>query len=119
MPGPTNTELIRHLQDEVVRLSAALGPLREQLERADFVQVRERLAVVEQRLAEFDAARAQFERLAVIEDRLGELAKWKDEREKRNWQLLALGVGAVLSLLGGIVVHLVLFALRTQPAVSK
>jgi hypothetical protein len=64
--------------------------------------------------AEFDSSRAAevLERIKAVEVKVDDLRRDSEEAKKRSWQLVYLGVGAVLALLGGVDVQLVAFGLR-------
>jgi hypothetical protein len=85
-------DLIKELQTQVGDLKTQLGITKLLIDRVNLL--------------------AQIERLAKIETELKELNRRKEEGERRNWQLIGIGFGAVLSLLGGIIVQLVVLGVR-------
>ncbi len=78
MAQRTNTDLIRDLQVEVANLRAELTSQKVLVDHIKFVEMRERLAVVEHTLAE--------------------LKKQKEEADRRLWQFIVLFVGGLITL---------------------
>ena len=88
---PTNTDSIRELQVIFAELQKDVQSHDREFERLQFDQLRERLAV--------------------LEDRVNELKKSKEEAEKRRWQFVYIFAGAVATLLVTVLVQLVLLPL--------
>ena len=88
---PTNTDSIRELQIEFAELRKDVQSHDTEFERLQFDQLRERLAV--------------------LEDRVNELKKSKEEAEKRRWQFAYIFAGAVATLLVSVIVQIVLLPL--------
>ena len=91
MPSPT--ELARDALAKVGLLEKDVVRLQEEAERLDQLQLRERIAV--------------------LEDRVNELKRLSEERDKRRWQFLHIGFGAVLAVIGGISIQLVVYFLKS------
>ena len=92
MAGKTNSDLIREMQTD---LTLALERLRTMKQEVESIRdIRERLAEAESQLAE--------------SKRAGE------ESDRYSRTFLGIGLGAVLSLVGGIVVQLVIRALPSK-----
>ena len=87
MPSPTPTELARDAHTQVGLLEKDVVRLREEAERLDPLQLRERLAV--------------------LEDRVAELRKSKEEADRRYWQFVVLFIGGLLTLAINLVVSFV------------
>ena len=92
MAGKTNSDLIRELQTD---LTLAL----------------ERLRAMKQ---EVESLRDLRERLAVAESQLAESKRAGQEADHYSRTLLGIGLGALLSLVGGIVVQLVIRSLPSK-----
>ncbi len=70
----------------------------------------ERLGNHEAELKRYDVV-AMRERLAVLESHVAELKRQREETDRYSRTLLGIGLGAVLSLVGGIVVQLTIRSL--------
>jgi hypothetical protein len=92
MPSKTQGELIAELQNEVTKLHERLNAAKAEVERADLVRIRERLSVVENQLAE--------------------LAKRREEDERKRWQLWVTAIGCALGFLSTLVMNVVLLVLK-------
>lgn len=92
MAGKTPTELVRELSLVVARLEERTARI-----QADSARVEATLA----RLGE-DSRDAQV-RLKVAEGKLDDVKRETEEAERRRWQLWVVGVAAVLSLVGNLV----------------
>jgi hypothetical protein len=91
----TKTEdLIHELQIELTRLLAVLNTLQTEVRDADLRAVRERIRHIESLLAVIDVPKV-LTRVATLEEQVAELKKWRDERDRRNWQFW-LGFGMVI-----------------------
>ncbi len=71
--------------------------------------------------ATFDYHKTQYDNLqltvlretvAVLSERVARLEKAKDEADKRQWQFVYITLGVIGSLLSGLVVQLLLWALK-------
>lgn len=87
-------ELIHELQIELTRLLAVLNTLQTEVRDADLRAVRERIRHIESLLAVIDVPKV-LTRVATLEEQVAELKKWREERDRRNWQFW-LGVGMVV-----------------------
>ena len=87
MPSPTPTEIARDALIKVGLLEKDVLRLQEEAERLNLPQLRERLAV--------------------LEDRVTELKKSKQETDRRYWQFVVLFVGGILTLAINLVVSFV------------
>jgi hypothetical protein len=92
MAGKSPMELIREVQVEMARLLQRLDGFQDEVNKADLLQVRERLAVLESLVAE--------------------LKKQAEEKDRRWWQFW-LGVGVVvLTFAANLTINLVMFFAR-------
>lgn len=88
------TQLIEELQRELTRLRVALSLVQQDIERAEMHELRDRITKIESLLTVLDAA-AILRKVATLEEQVAELKKWREERDRRNWQFW-LGVGMVV-----------------------
>lgn len=89
MASKSPAEMIRELQIETARLLQRLDSLEDEVSRADLLQARERLAVLESQIAEL---KKQFE-----------------ENDRRRWQFW-LGVGVVvITFVANLTINLLMF----------
>jgi ribosomal protein L29 len=88
------TQLIEELQRELARLRVALSLVQQDIERAEMHELRDRITKIEALLTVLDAA-AILRKIATLEEQVAELKKWREERDRRNWQFW-LGVGMVV-----------------------
>lgn len=91
MPSPTPTDLARDALAKVALLEKDVARLQEESERIDRLQLRERIAV--------------------LEDRVAVLKNGNEEHERRRWQFVYIFAGAVATLLVTVLVQLVLLPL--------
>lgn len=84
----TVDRLAGKVEVQFAELRRDVSNLGGELERADLVKV--------------------LERLAVLEDRVAELKRVREETERRHWQFVYIFAGAMASLLVTVVVQLVL-----------
>lgn len=104
-------ELIAELRGELGILRAELESLNTAFDRPEYLRVRERIAKIESLLAVVDPT-ALIRKVATLEEQVAELKKWKEESDRRRWQvLLAVGV-CVLTFTSNIVINLLLFFAR-------
>jgi ribosomal protein L29 len=97
MAGKTTaelTQLIEELQRELTQLRVALSLVQQDIERAEMHELRDRITKIEALLSVLDAA-AVLRKVATLEEPVAELKKWREERDRRNWQFW-LGVGMVV-----------------------
>ena len=97
MAGKTTaelTQLIEELQRELTQLRVALSLVQQDIERAEMHELRDRFTKIEALLSVLDAA-AVLRKVATLEEQVAELKKWREERDRRNWQFW-LGVGMVV-----------------------
>lgn len=85
-------QLATKVEVQFAELRRDVSNLVEELDRADLVKV--------------------LERLAVLDDRVAELKRVREESDKRHWQFVYLFAGAMASLLVTVVVQLVLAAVK-------
>lgn len=88
MAEKSPTALAREAKEELVVLRGELSALQGEVEQAQLIQLRERLAVVE--------------------SQVHELRRVREESEKRHWQFVYIFAGAMASLLVTVIVQLVL-----------
>ena len=92
MPAKSVAEVAAELRSELADLQRQLAVLQSHIERSKALDL--------------------LERLTTLDERVGELKRARDESDRRLWNVLMIGLGAGLSLLGGVVVQLVVFGLR-------
>ena len=85
-------QLATKVEVQFAELRRDVSHVVEELDRADLVKV--------------------LERLAVLDDRVAELKRMREESEKRHWQFVYIFAGAMASLLVTVVVQLVLAAVK-------
>lgn len=111
-PKPSPTQLARDAMARLDLLTKDVQSLQTELEKADLPSLKERLAVLDDRVAELKRMKDEFEKLtktvAVHEDRVNKLEKKDEESGKRGWQLLYIVIGAGLALFSSLIVQLVL-----------
>lgn len=109
---PSPTQLARDAAARLDLLTKDVQSLQIELEKADLPSLKERIAVLDDRVTELKRMKDEFEKLAktvaVQEDRVNKLEKKDEESGKRGWQLLYIVIGAVLALLSSLLVQLVL-----------
>ena len=91
MPGKTNSDLIRDLNGFVNRLQERSDNDRRDVERLQALNTSMNETLAELR-----------ERLAVVETRLADLKSAQDERDRRRWTIWLAVVGSVLTLAANI-----------------
>ena len=111
MAGKTPTELIRELQLEIAKLIVQINGLKDEVRTAGLTDLREKLAKFEERLSSVDWINFVTQ-LATLQEQVSELKKWRDERDRRQWQFW-LGVGICgLTFTANLVVNLLIFFAR-------
>lgn len=106
------TELARKALDELKDLQAEVNSLKKEVGQYDFLQVVQRLAVIEAKLAQLEKAQDEVKQIAVLADRVSELKKANEESGKRGWQFVYIAAGAGLALVSSFAVQLVFFLLK-------
>lgn len=91
MPGKTNSDLIRDLNGFVNRLQERSDNDRRDVERLQALNTSMNETLAELR-----------ERLAVVETRLADLKSAQDEKDRRRWTIWLAVVGSVLTLAANI-----------------
>lgn len=109
-------ELINTVQCEVTRLLAVHQGLRDEVEAANLIEIRERQAVMDAALGDLrkrvEDAERRNERLAVLESQFAELKKQFEEKDRRWWQFWV-GVSVVgFTFVANLVIQLLLFFSR-------
>jgi uncharacterized protein YceH (UPF0502 family) len=90
MPSPTETARGAQQHSELLRLEFEL--FKEYIDQLELKGLRERLAI--------------------LEDRVAELKRLKEESEKRHWQFVYIFAGGVASMLVAVIVQLVIAWVR-------
>ncbi|MBA4064558.1 MAG: hypothetical protein C0501_12770 [Isosphaera sp.] len=101
MAGKTPTELndlIAGLRTELEVLAGEVRGLRADFDRNDLNQLRERLVKLEAVLQAVNVP-ALLLQLGVLQEQIAELRKWREEADRRRWQVLMLFAGSLLTLL--------------------
>jgi hypothetical protein len=98
MPNPSPTEKVRILQEEVLVLKAQILAIQKDIDRSDVHRVRERLAVIDERLNRLDRAIEEHKQFPVLENRLAQLEEQKKLGDTRLFQFVMLFVGGVITL---------------------
>src|SRR5688500_10970764 len=98
MAAKSPSELIRDLQIEVTKLLGQLDGLKDEIRKAELLATRDRLTKLESVLETVDIP-AVLVQLGVIQEQIGELKKWRDELERKRWQVTMLFGGCLLTLL--------------------
>ena len=92
MAAKSPTEYAREIASDLSVLRAEYDSTSREFEKADVVKLRERMAVLETQVAE--------------------LERCKQEADKRQWQFVYITLGVIGSLLSGLVVQLLLWAIK-------
>jgi hypothetical protein len=130
------TELARQALDELKGLHAFVSALDKQIAQYDILAALSRLAILDEKLTQLAKQGENSNRVPVIDDRVAkletraaeadslreqvavlkaemvEMKRAKEQTDNRVWNVLMIAVGAVLSLLGGVVVQLIAFAIK-------
>jgi hypothetical protein len=109
-------EIINVIQREITRLQTQIQGLQDEVTRANLIESRSTLAVLEAAVTELrkwrDEADRRAERLAVVESQLAELKTRFEEKDRRWWQFWV-GVSAVgLTFVANLVIQLILLYSR-------
>ncbi|MFO0852171.1 MAG: hypothetical protein U0871_26940 [Gemmataceae bacterium] len=108
---PSPTELAREAQKHSETLRIEFELLRNEFERYDMPRLRERLAILEERMAKHETRVEEFviaqTKIAVLNDRVEELKKSKEKSDRRYWQFVVLFVGGLLTLAINLVVSFI------------
>ena len=130
------TELAREAMEHSRGIRNEFDLLKQLIELRDLPGLQDRLMSLQLRIdaiemttavlrAEYDSTSRKFDefdlvdsrqRTAVLETRVLELVRCKQEADKRQWQFVYITLGVIGSLLSGLVVQLLLWALRSDPA---
>jgi len=92
MPKKTLSELTSDLEREVVTLQTQFDALLKQIDKADLLTIRERLAVIENQIADMKSR--------------------EDETDRRRWQLHLGFAVCVLTFVANLTVNLLMFIAR-------
>jgi uncharacterized protein YlxP (DUF503 family) len=139
-PKSSPTQLAREALNRLDLLSKDVESLQTELEKADLSTLKQRVAVIEEIVVDLKKSKDEFDKFsrqaAVTDDRVAklevraaeadslreqvavlkaetvELKKSKEQTDTRVWNVLMIAVGAVLSLLGGVVVQLIAFSIK-------
>jgi hypothetical protein len=87
-----------NFQVEVTKLIAELKGLREEVRQAELLSIRDRLTKLESVLGTLDIP-ALLVQIGVLQEQIAELRKWREEADRRRWQVLMLFAGSLLTLL--------------------
>jgi cell shape-determining protein MreC len=108
--------IARETREHSLVLRTEFDALRDQVHELELLALRERVKVLEESVSKLaktaDESIQLREQVAVLKDQMAEVKKAKDQTDNRLWNVLMIAVGAVLSLLGGVVVQLVAFAIK-------
>jgi len=107
----TPTELAREAQKQIELLQAEFEIHQRGMENLKLFDLRERLVVLEQKIAKLERELEALKSLPIIADRVDRLERDRDESEKRRWQFAYIFAGAVATLLVTVLVQLVLLPL--------
>ncbi len=112
----TNTELINQATGEIIELRSRVAQLERLIEQYDLLKALNRITALEQHVGQLSAkaseADALREQVAVLKAEMSDLKKAREQSDNRLWNVLMIAIGAVLSLVGGMVVQLVAFAIK-------
>lgn len=95
-------ELINNIQLEVARALNQLDGLKEEVKKADLIKVRDSLSKLE-----VLNATVLLAQIATLQEQVTELKKWREESERRRWQLVAGVFLAVLAFSANLIVNFV------------
>ena len=106
MPRPTNTEIIRDLDRGVAKLDGQVANNREDISLlvASHVKLAEALTKAETRLTVAETRLEEWKK--TWEARFEDMKKAQEETDRRRWQVLALFIGSLLTLVVNILVAL-------------
>lgn len=95
-------ELVKSVQLEVARGLPRLDGLEDAVRKADLIEVRENLA-------RLDAIQVPtlLANIATLQEQVAELKKWREESERRRWQLVVGVFLAVLAFSANLIVNFV------------
>ena len=100
---------VEALQLQVNVLEGQIQLLKQEVTLAEVSKMSKSLAVLEDRTNQLNSAAV---RIAAFEVRVAELERCKQEADKRQWQFVYITLGVIGSLLSGLVVQLLLWALK-------
>lgn len=115
-PKSNPTQVAREALNRLDLLSKDVESLQTELEKADISTLKQRVAVIEEKVVELKKSKDEFDKLsrqaAVLEDRVNELKKANEESGKRGWQFVFIAAGAGLALLSSFLVQLVFYFIK-------
>ena len=92
MPAKSPAELITELRRERAEVRQEVAVLRAEVDNSEALQL--------------------LARVTALDERVAERKRVREESDRRVWNLIMIGLGAVLSILGGIIVQLVMLVVR-------
>jgi hypothetical protein len=97
MAGKSPAELIRELHLELTKLIGQLDAVKDEVRKAELIANRERLTKLEAVLEMVNVHTLMIQ-LGVIQEQLAELKRWREETERKRWQLNMVFFGCLSSL---------------------
>ncbi len=107
----TPTEMAHEAQRQIAELRSVCDTRFSGIDKLELVELRERLAVVEEKIAKAERELESLKTLPVLDDRVDKLERHKDDSEKRRWQFVYIFAGAISTLLVTVIIQLVLLPL--------
>ena len=107
MASELPTQLAREAKDAISRLKQDHEFLQKRFEDLDLLEVRERVARIEERLSRIEKIQEEHKELPVLADRINKLEKNKEEADRRYWQFVVLFIGGILTLAINLVVSFI------------
>lgn len=95
-------ELMKSVQLELARALTRLDGLSEEVQKAEIARIRESLA----KLEDINAT-VLLAQVATLHEQVAELKKWKEETERRRWQMVVGVFLCVLTFSANLIVNLV------------
>ena len=111
MASESPTRLAREAKEAIELLQKDHDFLRERFDVLELLDLRERVARFEERLARVEKTLEELKLVPVLEDRVNKLEHREEESSKRRWQFAYIFAGAVTTLLVTVLVQLVLLPL--------
>lgn len=109
-------ELAKQLTAELESIKAKLAAVEQQLTQYGLLDLSKSVVALQQQVEGLKKHSEETvtlrEQVAVLRDQMAEMKKAKEQTDNRVWNVLMIAVGAVLSLLGGVVVQLIAFAIK-------
>ena len=103
----TPTEMAREAHTQIALLRAEFEIHQRGIETLKLIDLRERLAVLDEKIAKLERELEAVKCLPVIVVRVDKLEQHRDETDKRRWQFVVLFVGGILTLAINLVVSFV------------